>query len=87
MIMSNFETSINKNKIFNVNVNLFNNCTSVLNFLCTVHGHKYSSPLIFYYIFLIKPHLKKKYFKAISEQIFMKFISRHAEFFEFYLFI
>jgi hypothetical protein len=29
----------------------------------------------------------KKYFKAISGQIFMKFISRHAEFFEFYLFI
>jgi hypothetical protein len=30
---------------------------------------------------------KKKYFKAISGQICMKFISRHAEFLEFYLFI
>ena len=44
----------------------------------TVHGHKYSSPSIFYYIFHTKPHLKKKYFKAISGQIFMKFISRHT---------
>ena len=41
----------------------------------TVHGHKYLSPSIFYYIFHIKPHFfKKKYFKAISGQIFMKFI-------------
>jgi hypothetical protein len=31
--------------------------------------------------------ISKKYFKAISGQIFMKFISRHAEFFELYLFI
>ena len=32
-----------------------------------------------YYIFHIKPHyFKKKYFKAISGQIFMTFISRHA---------
>ena len=51
-----------------------------------VHWYKYSSPSIFYYIFHIKPHFFKKYFKAISGQIFMKFISRHAEFFEFYLF-
>jgi hypothetical protein len=55
--------------------------------LDTVHGHKYSSPSIFYYIFHIKPHFSKKKFKAISGPIFMKFISRHAEFFEFYLFI
>ena len=53
----------------------------------TVHGHKYSSSSIFYYIFHIKPHFFKKYFKANSGQTFMKFISRHAEFFEFYLFI
>ena len=39
---------------------------------------------IFYYVFHIKLHLKKKYFEAISGQIFMKFISRHAEIFEFY---
>ena len=26
----------------------------------TVHGHKYSSPLIFYYIFHIKPHFFQK---------------------------
>ena len=48
-----------------------------------VHGHKYSPPSIVYYIFHIKPHLKKKYFKAISGQMFMKFISRNVEFFEF----
>ena len=53
----------------------------------TVHGHKYWSPSISYYIFHIKPHFFKKYFKALSGQIFMKFMSRHAEFFEFYLFI
>ena len=28
--------------------------------LATVHGHKYSSPSIFYYIFHIKPHLFQK---------------------------
>ena len=38
----------------------------VLSRRATVHGHKYLSPSIFYYIFHIKPHLKKKYFKAIS---------------------
>jgi hypothetical protein len=53
----------------------------------TVHGHKCSSPSIFYYIFYIKYIFSKTYFKAISGQIFMKFISRHAEYFEFYLFI
>jgi hypothetical protein len=30
--------------------------------LDTVHGHKYSSPSIFYYIFLIKPHFFKTIF-------------------------
>jgi hypothetical protein len=30
--------------------------------LDTVHGHKYSSPSIFYYIFHIKPHLKEIHF-------------------------
>ena len=39
-------------------------------------------------IYFIYNHIfSKKYFKAISGQIFMKLISRHAEFFEFYLFI
>jgi len=28
----------------------------VVEFATTVHGHKYSSPSIFYYIFHIKPH-------------------------------
>jgi hypothetical protein len=54
----------------------------------TVHGHKYSSPSIFLlYISYKTTFFSKKYFKAISGQIFMKFISRHAEFFEFYMFI
>ena len=53
----------------------------------TVHEHKYSSPSIFYYIFHIKLHVLKKKIKAISGQIFMKFISKLAEFFEFYWFI
>ena len=48
----------------------------------TVHGHKYLSPSIFFTIYFILNHIfSKKYFKAISGQIFMKFISRHAEFF------
>ena len=34
--------------------------------------------------FIQNPIFSKKYFKAISGQIFMKFISRHAEFLEFY---
>ena len=34
----------------------------VLSRRATVHGHKYLSPSIFYYIFHIKPHLKKKIF-------------------------
>ena len=32
--------------------------------LATVHGHKYSSPSIFYYIFHIKPHFFKKIFQS-----------------------
>jgi hypothetical protein len=31
-----------------------------------VHGHKYSSPLIFYYIFHIKPHFFKKNILKLS---------------------
>jgi hypothetical protein len=42
--------------------------------------------LRFFTIYFIENHIfSKRYFKAISEQIFMKFISKHAEFFEFYL--
>ena len=41
--------------------------------------------LRFFTIYFIQnPIFSKKYFKAISGQIFMKFISRHAEFLEFY---
>jgi hypothetical protein len=36
----------------------------VTQYRTTVHGHKYSSPSIFYYVFHIKPHLKKIYFEA-----------------------
>jgi hypothetical protein len=43
--------------------------------------------LRFFTIYFIQnPIFSKKYFKAISGQIFMKFISRHAEFLEFYWF-
>ena len=44
--------------------------------------------LRFFTIYFIENHIfSKKYYKAISGQIFMTFISRHAEFFEFYFFI
>ena len=60
----------------------------VVEFTTTVHGHKYSSPSIFLLYISYKTTLfSKQYFKAISGQIFMKFISRQAEFFEFSLLI
>jgi hypothetical protein len=37
-----------------------------LDYTHTVHGHKYSSPSIFYYIFHIKPHLFKNNISKLS---------------------
>jgi hypothetical protein len=40
--------------------------TNNLSVTDTVHGHKYSSPSIFYYIFHIKPHFFKKHILKLS---------------------
>ena len=50
--------------------------------ICTVHGHKYSSPSILTYIFHIKPHCE-----VISKRILIIFAPEEAEIFKDYLFI
>ena len=56
--------------------------------LDTVHGHKYSSPSIFYYIFHIKPlFFSKKYFKVNLWADFYEIYFKTRIILEFYLFI
>jgi len=53
----------------------------------TVHGHKYSSPSIFYYIFYIKPHFFKKIFLSYLWADFYEIYFKTRRILWFYLFI
>jgi hypothetical protein len=59
----------------------------VVHHLCTVNGHKYSSPSILRYIFHIKPLFSKKLLSSHFYTDLIIFAPEEAEIFKNYLFI